>query len=323
MSDDREDRPETSTEGRLERLLRSFSPGAGPTPPLPRDWSSTWLVAVIAAAMGYLATLASVGASGAESLARSWTEDLSSRATVILAIDPDDAATLAEALAIVRRVDGVTAARPLDDAAMLALVAPWIGDASQLGELPMPRLIDVSLAPRSAPPIATDQIALRLDAAGIDAEVDAHGEWVARLEPVAQKLLRLAYGALAIVAVVAGLTVAFACSASLAAQAKVVDVLKLVGAEDAYISRIFVRRFQLLTFAGASVGAAAAAITLVGLGGAAPEPSDPAALAPLTPTFAPAGADWARITLIPLGFALIATVAARIAVSVALRRREN
>lgn len=299
-----------------ETSLSFTSSGGARTPPLPRDWSSIWLVLLVSAAMGFLGGLAVAAASGADALARSWTDDLSSRATVALSIEHDDQRALAEALSMIRRVDGVIQAQPLDDRAMTALLSPWLGEGEDAADLPLPRLIDVATAPGADPIAAIQQGLADL---GVEGTVDAHGEWVARLKPAADRLRSLAYGALVVTGIAAALTVALACSAGLAAQARVIDVLKLVGAEDGYISRIFVRRLQTLAFGGSAIGAAVAALTLLGAAG----PDAPSAeLAPLLPSLTPQGGDWVQFTAIPLAFALIATVSARIAVSIALRRRE-
>ena len=304
-------RPEATTASRS--ALKS--------PPLPLDWTSTWLVLFVAAAMGFLASLGVAVASGADALARSWTDDLSSRATVVVLSDPDDAQALAAALAAVRRVDGVASAQPLDDLAMAGHVAQWLGDEEAVTALSLPRMIDVGAAPGAQVPVAAIEAAL--ESAGVAAEVDAHGEWVDRLAPAARAVRRLAQSALVLIGVSAALTVALACFAGLAAQSAVIDVLKLVGAEDGYISRIFVRRLQFLAFGGSAIGAALAAAALLWNGGSSPEIAATAApeLAPLLPSLRPQAADWARFTAIPLVFALIATLAAHLAVGVALRRR--
>ena len=65
--------------------------------------------------------------------------------------------------------------------------------------------------------------------------------------------------ALLLIAGVTAVTVALAASASLAANGQVIDVLRLVGAEDAYITRAFVRRFTLRALIGGAGG------TLLGL----------------------------------------------------------
>ncbi len=294
---------------------------AGATAPaLPQDWTSTWLALLVAAAMGFLASLGVAAASGAESLARSWTDDLAAKATVSVSSGRGGARAVERAVELVRSSPGVRDARALTADEVDALLEPWLGAGGAAAALALPRMIDVTLES----PGALDEAALsaRLERAGLTAEIDGHGEWIDRLRPAADRIRALAVGALAVVGVAAGLTVALACSAGLAAQARVVDVLKLVGAEDRYITRIFVRRFQLLVFTGSAVGVGAAALALALLP-QAQGPLEGFELAPLLPNLRPEAGAWAQFAALPLVFALIATLAARLSVSVALRRRER
>lgn len=293
------------------------------SPDLPRDWVSAWLVMAVSAAMGFLASLGLAAAGGADSLARSWTTDLSARATVSLTLRADAPPNeLAVALELIRATPGVASADLLSEADMRALLAPWLGEGPDLALLPLPVLIDVALQEGGPDPLAS--LARRLSGAGYDAQIDGHGEWVERLRPAANAMRSLAYGGLAIVAAAAALTVAIACSAALAAQARMVELLKLVGAEDGYVSGMFVRRFRNLSFVGSAAGAAGAAATLALAAqlGAGPSPSAPE-LAPLLPPVALTQDMALRLAATPIAFAIIASLAARVAVTAALKRRST
>lgn len=284
-------------------------------PPLPNDWLSSGLVLFVSVAMGFLAALAVGAAMGADALARSWTKELTARATVSLSVAARPEETVAQAVETIRAVPGVGSARAIEGEEQARLLAPWLGDDRELADLPLPRLIDVTGRDGLPPPVGA--IGKRLAAAGFDAEVDAHGVFVERLEPAARQIRSFAYGALGIVSIAAALTVALACTAGLTAQSRIVDVLKLVGAEDRYIARIFVRRYQWLAFVGSGAGAAFAFLALMFAG----DSGDSADLAPILPQMRPSGIDQLRFAVIPPAFALIATIAARMAVSYALRPR--
>lgn len=306
-----------------------------PTPP--RDLVSTWLVLLVSCSMGFLASLGLAASNGAESLARSWTSDLESRATVILST-PDDPAqaetALERALDAVRATPGVLAATPLDHADVAALLDPWLsGQGDMLEGLPLPLLIDVALDPGAEAPIAL--MNQRLREARVTAEVDAHGRWIDRLEPAAARIRTLAYLGLAVIAVSAALMVALACTAALSAQSRMVSVLRLVGARDGYIAALFMRRYQLLAFMGSAVGVGAAALAVLNVSEpvaavaavtelpAADAPLERAGeIAPLLPDLAPEPWIWAQFAATPLAFALIATLAAWIASTIALQSAE-
>lgn len=303
------------------------------TPTLPRDWTSTWLVLLTACAMAFLAGLALAVAAGADALAKSWTSDLSRTLTVSIDLDGRDAASdrarVADALLVIRAVPGVEAARALSDAEVDALLAPWLGDGLATGTatdpgagiglppMPLPALLDVA----ATEPQAAERVADALAGAGLPALVDAHGEWAERLEPAAARVRGLAQAGLIVIAIAAGAMTALACATALAAQRSMVDVLRLVGAADGFVARIFVRRFQALAFAGAAAGAGAAAVALAL--GAPPDTLDNASAAPLLPDLTPDAQVWAQLAALPLAFALIATAAAWSAAMLALRRSDG
>ena len=55
---------------------------------------------------------------------------------------------IAQAMSILRKAPGVISAIPVPVAEVAALVEPWMGDLEAEMDLPLPRLIDVTLDPR-------------------------------------------------------------------------------------------------------------------------------------------------------------------------------
>ena len=106
--------------------------------------------------------------------------------------------------------------------------------------------------------------------------------------------------------------VSLAASFSLAANAQVIEVLRLVGARDAFIARAFTRRFALRALIGAAVG------TALGLAALA---LFPAAGESVLAGLGPRGAEWAWPLLIPPFAALVAWAATRAAAFRVLRRQ--
>ncbi|MEL6979290.1 MAG: hypothetical protein AAGM38_11490 [Pseudomonadota bacterium] len=300
-------------------------------PTLPQDLVSAWIVVVTAALMGFLAALGIAISYGADSLADSWTGTLERRATVVLEAPFESAERsaqeIASAVKALRAVDGVRAATPISEEDTAALLAPWLDEAEEsFDAAQIARMIDLTLAAGGRDPDGQAAIAgarAALEAAGVEASVDAHGEWIDRLTPAAERVRAFAWAALIVVMAASGLMIALACWTAMSAQAHIIDVLRLVGAYDSYIAGLFMRRFQILAFIGAAIGAGVAAAALLSAPiGAAPQ--DPAArLAPLLPSLAPDSGLIARLALTPLGFALVATLAARLAVEMRLRRSEG
>ena len=65
-----------------------------------------------------------------------------------------------------------------------------------------------------------------------------------------------------LIAVVTAVTIALAASAALAANGQIIDVLRLIGAKDGWITRAFVRRFTLRAFLGALAGTVVAMVVV-------------------------------------------------------------
>lgn len=327
-----------------EPPLREAAPDAGPAPPrassrpaeaapiLPWNWSSSGMVALIAASMSFLAALVLALHAGADQLAAKWTEALDRRATLTLTLPaagertPEEAADAParRALAIAAGVKGVVAAEALPPETASRLLRQALGEeADGLLEL---RLIDLRLAEPSGSPegrAALAALAQALDREGLEADIDAHGEWIEKLRPAAGMVIGLAETALAAIAAICALVVALACSMAMAAQAQVVDLLRLIGAYDRFIARLFVRRFQILVFMGAVAGVSTGALALFVFRLGAYAPPEAGALAPLTPDLALDAGLWARFALTPLALALITTLTARLFVEARLRRLEG
>ena len=261
------------------------------------------LTLLTAEAMAFLAVfaLAFWGATGR--LADRWSAELARTSTLrISAPEVEADAQLAAALRVLETTPGVASARALTDEEERALLEPWFGPDLPIESLPIPRLVEI---------VETEEgydatgLRARLQAEVPAAVLDDHTRWRAPLIAAAERL-RL-FGALALVLIGGALVamVTLAAQASLAANAQVIRVMRLVGARDAYIARAFVRRFTVRAVLGALAGTVAGvlAVRLV------PAVAQEGFLAGL----GLGGADWLGLALIPLfagGAAFAATRAA-------------
>ena len=100
--------------------------------------------------------------------------------------------------------------------------------------------------------------------------------------------------------------ITLAANAALAANAQVIQVLRLVGARDSYIARAFVRRFTLRALGGAAIGMALGCLAILAL------PSADAAGGFLT-GLGFQGWHWLWPPLVPVLAALVAFFATRAA----------
>jgi len=229
-------------------------------PLLPADRRRDRPLFAVIAILAFLACLAGLAAAGAWRAAEAWTDDLGAEATVQVLPgeeeDPDAlAARAAEAL---RALDTVEAAEPLGAEAAEALLAPWFGETLPQ-ELPAPRLVAVSGTADA------EALSRALEAEGIEAVVDDHGRWERDISRAVVAAALAALGALVLLAMAAAGVVVFATRAGLAARRAVLDALKIAGARDAFVARLFLRRFLMMGLKAGLAGALLAAAVTPGL----------------------------------------------------------
>ena len=276
-----------------------------PAPFLPEADSRDGALVFVVATLCFLACLTALTVLAADRAARGWTEQLKAQATVIVrpkvAETPDAAAAMAaEAVA---GVPGVVEVRALEKEKAEALIAPWLGDITDLDDLPVPRLVAVDLDPKK--PATAQALQAALKAQGIDGVVDDHSVWTKDVARSAGLARWIGLGVFVLIAAAAGAVVAFATRAGLMARHEVVEVLHLSGAGDTFIAKLFQARFARMAAQAGLYGAAAAAIMGAGLrlagGGAG-----------LTPALPIAWVDLVAVLPCPAAAALVAAVAARL-----------
>lgn len=260
------------------------------------------LTAFVAAAMGFLAVLALALALTAGRVAEEWATELGQSATLRLPADLDQSnSALRAALAVLQTTPGVAAARVLEADEQRALLAPWFGPEMPVEDLPLPQLIEI--LPETA---GYDSAGLqaRLMAEVPGAVLDDHGAWRAPLQQAAWRLWLGSWLVLVLIGGVMAAMITTAAHASLAANAQVIRVLRLVGARDAYIVGAFVRRFTLR----AGLGALAGVLLALALLQAIPQE----AVAGLTAQpFGFQGAGWLWPVALPVLAAIVGFIATR------------
>lgn len=275
-----------------------------------RTRAMTWIMAI----MLFLTVLAGALGLGMFAATAQLDRALSGRLTVqivepIASLRDSQAAAMVATLA---RAPGVARAREVDRAHLAELLRPWLGDAGLDPDLPMPAMIDVELRPGGD--AAAIERAARRVAPG--ARVDRHAQW---LSPVRSFMTTMSWLAAGLVLLIAGATAAvvlLAARAGLDTHRDTIDVLHMLGSTDIQIARLFQRRIAFDTLLGGLAGTAAALVLVwflqVRLSAVGSEMLGGVALQQR---------DWLLLLLLPIGFALVATVAARVAVLRALGKR--
>lgn len=294
-------------------MSEAFDPARWrPAPFLPQKDARDPALIFVVAVLCFLACLTAMGVIAADRAARGWAGELTGEATVIVRArggeTPDAAAArAAEALAGVR---GVSEARALEREKAYDLVRPWLGDVADLEDLPVPRLVAVTLDRKQ--PATAAALSGALKAQGIDAVVDDHSVWIKDIRRGAGVVRWTGAGVFLLIAVAAGAVVAFATRAGLAARRDVVEVLHLAGAEDSFIARLFQGRFAGIAALAGAIGATAAALLgavlrLVGGGEG------------ITPALPFAWTDLLAVLPCPLLAAGVAALAARLTATALIR----
>jgi len=228
-----------------------------------------WLVAL----MVFLISVAVAAALVLDQVAGSWDHDVAGTVTVQVApIGGDDGETLTEArmkaaATAIAREYGVKAVRPLDKKQTLALLEPWLGSSDVIKDLPLPRLIDVTIDSD----LSLDLSAMNERIAGQvpGASLDDHRVWLSRLIKLSRTVEGLAIFTVAMIGFVTSATIVYATRTSMAVHKETIEVLHLIGAHDDYIARQFADRAFGLGLLGGLIGMALTVPTLSAIGWAA------------------------------------------------------
>ena len=284
--------------------------------PLDKDDSSRFLPCIIAL-MVYLAALALAVAMAIGAVAGRWDRGLSGTMTVqivpdISAGEPDEkrraktAKALDRALTLLRETPGVISAEPLSIEETFSLLAPWLGEGSQMEDLEIPRLIDLRVDPETGLGLVT--VKRRL--AGVPGVlVDDHGIWLERLVKLARSVEVIALAIVLCIALAAVATVVFTTRSGMAVHRGTIEVLHLIGAQDVYIANQFQYHAMVRGLRGGLAGLGLAAVTLAVLGALAGGVD-----LPLFPALALTPWQWMALAAMPVASSAITMMTARITV---------
>jgi len=223
------------------------------------------LTLLAAAAMAFLAVFALALSLAAGRIASRWGDELARSSTIRISAPAEEvAAQTAAAIRVLETTPGILSARALSDAEQQTLLEPWFGPDIPIADLPVPQLIEVVETETGYDGVG---LRLRLSAEVPGAVLDDHSRWRRPLVTSAARLRLLGWVSILLIGAATAAMVTLAAHAALAANAKVITVLRLVGATDNYIAGAFVRRFTLRALTGAAVGAALAVVAVLLLPG--------------------------------------------------------
>ena len=231
--------------------------------PFQQDASGRFLPWIIAL-MVYLAAMGGVGLIWLGDTLSQWDASLASALTLQIPADAVSQPRIEMALGALRQTKGVVSAKLLQPDETAKLLQPWLGNSVAIGDLPLPRLVDVRVDPR----VAIDYTTLRqqLDSIIPNAQLDNNRSWLTSVRAFALRVEGvISAGVVAVTALIVTIII-FTARIGLAIHRSVIELLHLLGAQDAYIARQFQVHALGLGLRGGVIGGAAAALTVVILG---------------------------------------------------------
>ncbi len=229
--------------------------------PIGQDVSSRY-VCWIVGLMVFLLSLVFVGSISLSSSLSQWNLSSSGRITIELPLHGvQNPESLVETiLSTLQRIPGVASVKLVYNQEVLKLLQPWVGQVNLLQDLTLPALIDVDMKPEIPPNVPEITAVLRQFAHGI--RIEEHNQWQHMFEKLRLSLEIIAYLFISLIAITVMVTITLITRSSLATHASIIDVLRLVGANNSYIAAKFQRRAFWLALKGGLWGVIIALPTL-------------------------------------------------------------
>ena len=282
---------------------------------LPEGWLSgpmPWVIAI----MMFLMVLAAAAGLALGFAARGLDAHLSGQITVqIVDANRERRDDTAERIAkAVGTLPGVASVRRIDDREMTELLQPWLGAGLADNDLPVPAMIDVTFDRDDPGAMRGAEAAVR--AISPRARIDAHAQWLAPLAGLIGSLRWLAGVLVLMMAAATAFTVVLAARAALNTHQATFEVMHHLGSSDGQIARLFQRRIAIDALFGGLVGLLLASFVIFAVGDRiAQVGSDLLGSVDLPPL------GWAILALLPLAGTLLAMIAARLTIILALRTK--
>ncbi|PWV98090.1 cell division transport system permease protein [Hoeflea marina] len=234
-------------------------------PIVPRGNVSGSALVIVIAIMSFLCCMTLGSVTMVRETAESWQGQISREITI--QVKPADGADMDLALDSVRTsvlsFSGVLSAEIVDRAATARLLEPWLGSDFSMDDLPVPRLVIITIDETAPPDFGAIRQALA--EAVPQAALDDHRAWTDRLIAMARTTIVIGIAVLTLMLATTMLTVIFATRGAMAGNRHIIEVLHFVGAESGFIASQFQRRFLIIGLKGASVGGCAAGLTFLAL----------------------------------------------------------
>jgi cell division transport system permease protein len=231
------------------------------TPMVPKGTVAGRALIAVIAIMTFLASITIGAVVLLRAAAGDWQADLAREVTIQVrpAAGRDIEADIGKAAIIAHSTPGIADVRPYSQEESTQLLRPWLGNLP-LNELPVPRIIAVTIASSEVPDL--DQLRRALAEQVPPATLDDHREFVDHMRLMSRTVLAAASAVLVLVMIATVLSVMFATRGAMAANRQVIEVLHFIGAKNSFIAGHFQRHFLLLGLKGGAIGGGVALLML-------------------------------------------------------------
>ena len=229
------------------------------TPIVPRNSISGRALIAVVAIMTFLASLTVGAVLLINRSAESWRSDVTREVTIQVRPAPNRNVDqdVDRAVALAKGVGGIADVRAMSKDESAKLLEPFLGAGLKLDELPVPRMIVVTLGSGAPDP---DQLRRALSADVPSASLDDHRGWAGRMRAMANSVVAVGFVILALMLAATILSVSFATRGAMATNRPVIEVMHFIGARNGFIAGHFQRHFLVLGLQGGLVGGGAAVV---------------------------------------------------------------
>lgn len=237
--------------------------------PLQRDDNSRfmpWIMAV----MVFLMTLSLSFAFAMRASLSEWSSALTATLTVqVPAPSPVEAksdtadARAEKIVTFLRQTEGIAKVQPLNPAEAQELLETWLGEGNVKKELPVPRLIDVTLDEDAELDFTSLQTKLSELVPGTI--VDDHKAWMEDLLGFIEQFMLAIYIVCGLIAAASVVMIVFATRSGLVTHHRTIELLHIMGARNFYIARQFSRNAFWLGLMGGIIGIFLAGLVIFGV----------------------------------------------------------
>ncbi len=233
------------------------------SPIVPRNSISGRALIAVVAIMTFLASLTTGAVLLIQQAAHEWQSDIARELTIQVrpVAGRDVEADVQRAAALAKGIPGVAEARAMSKQESAQLLEPWLGAGLTLEELPVPRMIVLTVASGQRADLAQLRTALAANVPG--AALDDHRSWTERMRAMARSAVLVGIAILVLMVAATVLSVSFATRGAMATNRAVIEVLHFIGAKNGYIAGHFQRHFLILGLQGGAIGGGVAMVVFL------------------------------------------------------------